>query len=263
MISPITSMKDAFSLSGQNVIVTGGNRGIGFGIADAMAQSGANIAILCRDEEKGAEAAVRLREYGVRAESFLCDVADIGSARIAVAETYAAFGEIDVLVNNAGVTTKGAFLDMDEQLGEWYRVLGTDLNGVAHMTYEVGRRMRDGGKGGSIINVTSLSGLLVHKNDPRSPYNAAKAGANHFTHAMAVELGKYNIRVNAIAPGYVRAGFSANPPQALVDIVERQQPLPRMGEAIEVGALAVYLASPAAAHITGTVQVIDGGFILS
>ena len=263
MIKPITSMQGAFDLTGQNVIVTGGNRGIGLGIADAMAQVGANIAILCRDIGQAEAAIETLKPHGGKYECFACDVADMPSVRKAVADVYASFGEIHVLVNNAGVTTNVAFLDMDEDLSEWYRVLNTDLNGVAHVTYEVGKRMRDAGKGGSIINLTSLSGILVHRNSPRSPYNAAKAGANHFTRAMAVELGKYNIRVNAIAPGFIRSGFTASPSEEFVAYIRSQQPMDRLGEAIEVGALAVFLASPAASHITGTIQVIDGGFHLS
>ena len=263
MIEPITSMKNAFDLTGKNTIITGGNRGIGLGIAQAMAEAGANIAILCRDIQKAEEALETLNAYGGKHECFSCDVSDMESVRKAVADVYTSYGSIDILVNNAGVATQGAFLDMDENLSEWYRVMNTDLNGAVHMTYEVGKRMRDGGNGGSIINITSLSGILVHKESPRSPYNASKAALNHFTHAMAVELGKYNIRVNAIAPGYIRAGFGANPPEEFVAFVKTQQPLARLGEAIEVGALAVFLASPAAGHLTGTIQIIDGGFNLS
>ncbi|MDR0469146.1 MAG: SDR family oxidoreductase [Peptococcaceae bacterium] len=263
MIQPITTMKGAFSLNGQNAVVTGGNRGIGLSIADAMAQAGANVAILCRDMGKAEEALEMLKPHGGKYEAFSCDVADLGSVRKAVAETCSSFGGIDVLVNNAGVTTNRAFLDMDENLSDWRRVIDTDLHGVAHMTYEVGKRMRDAGRGGAMVNITSVSGIIVHRDSPRSPYNASKAGVNHFTHAMAVELGRYNIRVNAIAPGYIRAGFTANPTPEFEAFVKAHQPLDRLGEAIEVGALAVFLASPAAAHLTGTIQILDGGFTLS
>ena len=263
MIEAITSMQNAFDLTGQNAIVTGGNGGIGLAISTAFAQVGANVAILCRDMQKAGDALETLKPYGGKYECFPCDVTDLPGVRKAVSEVYASFKEINILVNNAGVTTHTPFLDMDENLGEWYRVMNTDLNGLVHMTYEVGKRMREAGKGGYIINVTSLSGIVVHKDNPRSPYNAAKAGANHFTRAMAVELGKYNIRANAIAPGYIRTGMAANPTEDFLDFVKSQQPMDRLGEALEVGALAVFLASPAAAHLTGTIQVIDGGFSLS
>jgi NAD(P)-dependent dehydrogenase (short-subunit alcohol dehydrogenase family) len=263
MIEAIKDMKNAFSLAGQNAIITGGNRGIGFGIASAMAQAGANIAILCRDIAKAASAIEELSQYGGKYEAFPCDVTDLPGVRKAVADVYASYGEIHVLVNNAGISSNRAFLDMDENLSDWHRVIDTDLHGVANMTYEVGKRMRDGGKGGSMINITSLSGIVVHRNSPRSPYNASKAGVNHFTKAMAVELGKYNIRANAIAPGFIAAGFTDNAPQSFIDSITAQQPMDRLGEALEVGALAVFLASPAAAHLTGTIQLIDGGYSLS
>jgi NAD(P)-dependent dehydrogenase (short-subunit alcohol dehydrogenase family) len=259
MIQPITSLKDAFSIAGQTAIITGGNGGIGLGIGEAMAQAGANVAVLCRNMEKAETALKQLRTYGGKHEGFFCDTASLESVRKAVAEVYASYGEVNILVNNAGVTYVSEFLDMNEDFADWHRVLNTDLNGVAYMTYEVGKRMRAAKKGGAIINITSMSGVVVHKAGPRSSYNAAKAGANHFTRAMAVELGKYNIRVNAIAPGYIRAGFTANLPPELEGPIKEKQPLDRFGEGIEVGALAVFLASPAANHLTGTIQMIDGG----
>jgi len=252
-------MRGAFDLAGQSAIVTGGNKGIGLGIATALAQSGANIAILCRNMEDAKNAEEAIESCGPKAESFFCDVTDLKSVRKAVADVYDSFGEINILVNNSGVSTRDALLDMDEELSEWRRVVDTDLNGVAYMTYEVGKRMRDGGKGGCVINITSVSGMVIHRGSPRSPYNAAKAGVNHFTRAMALELGEYNIRVNAIAPGFINAGLTAGAPREFITHLEDRQSLDRLAEAIEVGALAVFLASPAAASITGTVQVIDGG----
>jgi len=263
MIKPITSMKNAFDLTGMNAIITGGNRGLGLGIATAMAQSGANIAILCRDEKKAAEALEELSQYGVKCKSYSCDVTSIKSVREAVAKVYEDFENIDILVNNAGVSCVSELLDMDEELSDWYYVLNTDLNGTVHMTYEVGKRMRDAGKGGSIINITSNAGFIVNKTQAMSPYSSSKAAANHFTHCMAVELGKHNIRVNAIAPGFTNSELSKHIPADQFDYINNQMPLGRFGEPIEVGALAVYFASPAAAQVTGTVQVIDGGYILS
>ena len=263
MIPSITNMAEAFSLKKKKAIITGGNRGLGFGIATAFAQSGADIAILCRDAEKAREALAMLKQYGGRYESFSCDVTDRASVREAVAQVYDAFGNIDILVNNAGITCVSELLDMDEDLTDWYSVLNTDLNGTVHMTYAVGKRMRDAGKGGCIVNVTSNAAFIVNKTQAMSPYSCAKAAANHFTHCMAVELGKYDIRVNAIAPGFTNSELSKFIPRDMFDYINNQMPLGRFGEPIEVGALAVYLASPAAAQITGTVQVIDGGYILS
>ena len=160
MISPITSMKDAFSLEGKTALITGGNRGLGLACASAMAQQGANIAILCRDSQKAAEAIEELKQFGGKYESFSCDITDLVSVRATVAAVWESFGGIDILVNNAGVSCRSELLDMDEELTDWYNVLNADLNGTVHMTYEVGKRMRDAGKGGSIINPL-LSGLQV------------------------------------------------------------------------------------------------------
>lgn len=263
MIQPITNMKNAFDLTGKNAVITGGNRGLGFGIATAMAQVGANIAILCRDSKKAEEALAELSQYGGKYESFSCDVTDLESVRCAVEQVCDSFGHIDILVNNAGVSCVNELLDMDDKLSDWYHVLNTDLNGTVHMTYEVGKRMRDAGLGGCIINVTSNAAFIVNKTQAMSPYSASKAAANHFTKCMAVELGKYNIRCNAIAPGFTNTELSRHIPPDMFDYINNQMPLGRFGEPIEIGALAVYLASPAAAQVTGAVQVIDGGYILS
>jgi len=263
MIQSITSMKNAFDLNGKNALITGGNRGLGFGIAIAMAQSGANIAIFCRDSIKAKEALTELEQYGGKYESFSCDIADIKNVRKAVAKGYESFGNFDILVNNAGISCFNELLNMDEDLSDWYNVVNTDLNGTVHMTYEVGKRMRDAEKGGSIINITSNASFIVNKTQPMSPYSSAKAAANHFTRCMAVELGKYDIRVNAIAPGFTNSELSKFIPKDEFSYIINQMPVGRFGEPIEVGAMAVYLASPASAQVTGSVQVIDGGYMLS
>lgn len=263
MISPITSMKNAFDLTGKTAMITGGNRGLGLACAMAMAENGADVAILCRDKAKAAEAIAELQQFGGKYESFSCDVTDLVSVREAVAAVCKSFGGIDILVNNAGVSCACELLDMDENLTDWYNVVNADLNGTVHMTYEVGKRMRDAGKGGCIINMASNAAYIVNKTQPMSPYSSAKAAVVHFTHCMACELGKYNIRVNAIAPGFTNTELSKWIPKDQFDYINNQMPLGRFGEPIEVGALAVFFASPAAAQITGTCQVIDGGYILS
>jgi len=256
-------MKKAFDLSGKNAVITGGNRGLGFGIATAMAQVGANIAILCRNQQKATEALAELAQYGGKYRSFRCDVTNLESVKTAADAVEKEFGGIDILVNNAGTSCAVKLLDMDEELSDWYNVVNADLNGIANMTYFFGKKMRDAGKGGSIINITSNAAYIVNKTHSMSPYSAAKAAANHFTHCMAVELGPYDIRVNGIAPGFTNSELSRFIPKDQVDYILGQMPLGRFGEAIEIGALAVFLASPASAQITGTVQVIDGGYILS
>ena len=262
MIPFIGSMKEAFDLSGQVAIVTGGNGGIGLGIAKAMAECGVDVAILCRNMEKAETALEELSVYGGKYQVFECDITNQQSVVDAVEAVCQEFGEINILVNNAGIAGGGPFLDADQGLERWIAVIDTNLTGTARMTQEVGKRMRDQGKGGAIVNITSNAGGMVNRGGTMHAYAVSKAGGNHFTRGAAVDLGKYDIRVNAIAPGYIRAGFGANPGQGMFDMIERQQPLNRLGEAIEIGALAVFLASPAAAHITGEVITIDGGYSL-
>jgi NAD(P)-dependent dehydrogenase (short-subunit alcohol dehydrogenase family) len=263
MLEPIKSMETAFSLKGKNAIVTGGNKGLGFGIATAFAQSGANVAILCRDITAAESAIKELAQYGGKYESFSCDVTKPADIRAAIAKVYDSFGQIEILVNNSGVSCDIELLDMDENLSEWYHVVNTDLNGLVHMTYEVGKRMRDANKGGAIVNISSNAGFMVNRGLSMCPYSTSKAAVNHFTHCMAVELGKYGIRVNAIAPGFTNSNLSKNMPQEMKDMIINTMSVKRFGEAIEIGALAVYLASPAAAQVTGTVQVHDGGYMLT
>ena len=228
-----------------------------------MAEVGANIAILCRDRAKAAEALTELEQFGGTYRSYDCDVTDIKSCNAAAEAVTADFGSVDILVNNAGTSCFSELLDMDEELSDWYKVLNTDLNGIVHMTYAFGKKMRDAGKGGSIINITSNAAFIVNKTQPMSPYSSSKAAANHFTHCMACELGKYDIRVNAIAPGFTNTELSRFIPEDQFTYINNQMPLHRFGEPIEIGAMAVYLASPAAAQVTGAVMVIDGGYILS
>lgn len=154
MIPPIKNMTNAFSVKELNVVVTGGNRGIGLGISLAFAQSGANVAILCRNKNSGDKAVDEIRKYGVIGICEKCDVSSVESVKEAVSAVFQVFGHIDVLVNNAGISTITEFLN-DKDLHEWHRVIDTNLHGVANVLYQVVPHMIDAGKGGSIINISS------------------------------------------------------------------------------------------------------------
>lgn len=259
---PIQSMSNAFDVSGKNVVITGGNRGIGFGIATAFAQSGANVAILCRGKESGDRAVEKLSESGGRHAIFSCDISDMKSVRAAAAKVFEFFDHVDVLVNNAGVATKTEFLS-DEDMGEWHRVIGTNLHGVANVVHSIAPKMRDAGLGGSIINISSVAGQRVsdapaHHNPP---YNASKAGIDIFTKYLAIDLGDYGIRVNCIAPGPVHSDLDKDLPPSFIETVEKTMPTHRFGEPIEVGALCVFLTSQAGCQLTGVVINLDGGLM--
>lgn len=260
----ITSMENAFSLKGRNAIVTGGNRGLGLGIATAFAQQGANIAIFCRDEES-ANSVVRdfTGKYGGKYAFYKTDITDYESCKASVQGAIADFGQIDILVNNAGIGVAGEFLDMDEDFTDWFRCLDVDLNGAMRMSYLVGKHMRDNGIPGRVINISSNSGEMVNKPVTFTPYNVAKAGLNRLTKCLAYEWAKYGIRVNAIAPGYTFSDLArAMPEDAYREMCEKI-PTGRFGEAIEIGALATYLASAACDNMTGAILTIDGGYSLA
>jgi NAD(P)-dependent dehydrogenase (short-subunit alcohol dehydrogenase family) len=263
MPKPITSMQDAFSVKGLGVVVTGGNRGIGLGISTAFAQSGANVAILCRNKESGDKAAESFSQYGGKYFCVQCDTSSLESVKKAVAEVGKVFTEINVLVNNAGVSTVTKFHD-DKNLTEWHRVVNTNLHGPAYMIYEVVPYMKKSGKGGSIINISSIGGQSVGgtRHHPKASYHASKAGLEMLTKALAVELGDDGIRVNVVEPGPTHSDLDKDlPPEAFAQIAG-QMPMHRFAEPIEIGALCVFLSTEAANQITGAIHAHDGGLVL-
>jgi NAD(P)-dependent dehydrogenase (short-subunit alcohol dehydrogenase family) len=261
--TPIQSMTNAFSVKGMNVIVTGGNRGIGFGISAAYAQSGANVAVLCRNKETGDKAVDELRRYGTRCICACCDVGYPESVKAAVAEIFSKFPGIDVLVNNAGTSAVSEFLQ-DKDLSEWHRVINTNLNGPANMIHAVVPHMIKAARGGSVINISSTGGQSLGgaRTHPMSFYHVSKAALDMFTRNMAIEFGDYGIRVNAIAPGPTHSDLDKDLPPDALEKFENLMPMHRFAEPIEIGALCLFLSSPAGNHITGTVIVHDGGLLL-
>ncbi|WP_315071047.1 SDR family oxidoreductase [uncultured Clostridium sp.] len=258
----ISDMKDAYYVSGKNVVVTGGNRGIGRGIVQAFAESGANVVILCRNIASGQTAVAEIEKFGSKYAAFQCDVSDIESVKTAVAEVFKVFDNVDVLVNNAGIDTTIPFLS-EEGLKEWHRIINTNLHGPANVVHEIAPRMVDAGKGGTIINITSTSGQRVSgaKAHDNAPYSTSKAGLDIFSRYLAVVLGDYGIRVNSIAPGPIHSDLDNDLPPSFVEIIENVLPAHRVGEPIEIGGLCVYMASPAGAMVTGVNWAFDGGLL--
>jgi len=256
-------MKNAFSLKGKTAVVTGGNKGIGFGIAAAFAEQGANVAIIARDEAGGFSAASGLADkYGGITRFYKADITDMSECRDSVNKIIDDYTRIDILVNNAGTTPNGDLLDMDGELSGYFKCIDIDLHGVVRMTYLAARHMRDKGEGGKIINISSNSAVMANRLINLVPYCTAKAGVNQFTRAMALELARYNIQINAIAPGYTWSEIMTALDKTTVDGMAGVTPDGRLGTPFEVGALAVFLASDAAGHITGDIITIDGGHSL-
>ena len=263
MSKPITDLARVMDVSGRKVIVTGGSRGIGWGICRAFAQRGADVAILDIDVAAGEAAARELRESGGDHVFVECDVTDRGMVERAVAAVGAQLGHIDVLVNNAGIAAIKSFLDMDDDLPEYHRVMAVNLHGTVYMTHAVGKVMRAAGRGGLIINISSIGGVRCSgsRDLPQVGYVASKAAVNHLTASWAIEFAEHDIRVNCIMPGPTRSKLDeqltpewrAKLMQGLLDR--------RYGEPLEIGALCVFFASAEGAHLNGVVMPHDGGFI--
>ena len=260
----ITSMKDAFSLKGKNALITGGNRGIGKGIATAMAQSGANIAIMARDEETSHQVIKELTENGGTHRFYKGDVSDYNQAQAVVNAVSKDYGKIDILVNNSGIFRWFNVMDMDPSLKDWYDVINVNLHGVFIMSYLVAKKMKETG-GGSIINISSNASRIVNVPNNTSSYSVSKAAVDHLTHCLAYEFGPYKIRVNSICPGFTDRDTPPDTDELKkkVNLWIERCPTGRFNKPLELGALAVFLASEAAENMTGSINTMDGGYELA
>lgn len=246
-----------FSLRGKRVLVTGASRGIGKGLALGVAQHGADVILLGRDEQALSDVAGEIEASGAKThvEWVSCDIRDIPRIDSTIAQL-AAKRPIDVLVNNAGLNIRTPALSVTE--AEWQTIIDTDLRGAFFVAQQVGKYMVEAGRG-SIINVSSVGGHVALRTGV--VYAAAKAGVIQMTKVLALEWGKSNVRVNGIAPWYFRTPLTEkllDDPTYLGEIVART-PLRRVGEVEELVGPAVFLASDAASYVTGHTLFVDGG----
>ncbi|HIE37636.1 TPA: glucose 1-dehydrogenase [Candidatus Bipolaricaulota bacterium] len=249
-----------FSLEGKVALVTGGSRGLGRGIALALARAGADVAVASRNARALEGVAREIRGLGRRGIAVTADVAQVKEVRKMVAEALSAFGRLDILVDAAGVNQRTPSLEVTEAL--WHFIVDINLKGTFFACQAAAEAMREGG-GGSIINIASLlSGVGI---PTLAPYAASKAGVVGLTRVLAAEWGPHGIRVNCIAPGYFRTDMT----RALFEDpdwyarLRRQVPLGREGFPEDLAGVAVFLASDASAYLTGQVIYVDGGFISS
>lgn len=250
-----------FDLTGRKALVTGGNRGIGQAIAEALAGAGADVAITARDEGSLGETVSRITALGRKAVTGALDVTDARRCGVVVAACADALGGLDILVNNAGHEEVRPSLDVDEAL--WDRVVSTNLKGAFFCAQAAARRMTEGGQGGAIINLCSLTSYVGIPT--ATPYGSSKSGLMGMTWALAAEWAAHGIRVNAIAPGYFHTGmtdaFYRDPEWRKTMLAKIPQR--RFGAMEDIGGAVVFLASAASSYVTGHCIPIDGGYLAS
>ncbi len=242
-------------LEGRVALVTGGSRGIGLAVSEALAQAGAKVAVVARNGERAAAVAAGLPGGGHG--GFACDVADGEAARAVAAEVEERLGPVDILINNAGVTRDNLLLRMKEE--EWDEVMQVNLKGAFNMTRAVVKGMMRR-RTGSIVNVTSVVGLMG--NAGQANYAASKAGLVGFTKSVARELASRDVRCNAIAPGYIRTDMTAELGDEQTEALQAQIPLGRLGEPEDIAGVVRFLVGPGARYITGQVLAVDGGMVM-
>ncbi|QCI66599.1 SDR family NAD(P)-dependent oxidoreductase [Phreatobacter stygius] len=257
-------MAHLFDLSNRVAVVTGGNGGIGLGMAEALAGAGCALSVWGRNAAKNAAAVDRLTRLGARAEAQVCDVTSGDSVEAAFAATLARFGRVDGLFANAGVTGANPGPFIDRKADDWKGVMAANLDGVVK-TFQVAarhmiERARAGDPFGRLIatsSVASIEGAAYNEH-----YGAAKGAVNSLVRALAVELARHGITVNTILPGWIETDMTASALQneKFLSNVTPRIPMRRFGQPADFGGIALYLMSTASAYHTGQALVIDGGY---
>jgi 2-deoxy-D-gluconate 3-dehydrogenase len=258
-----------FDLTGKGAIVTGGGMGIGRAIVMRLAEAGAAVMIVDIDMDAAAKVAQRVKEKGGKAEAIKADIRSLADAKKVAEATVQAFGSLDILVNNAGIYPISKALDTTEEL--WDRVLDINLKGTFFFAQAAAREMMKAKRGGRIINLASID--AVHPMGDVSHYNASKGGVLSLTKALALEWAHEGIIVNAVAPGSiwtpgsekirVQQEAAGKDPMEMLKKFQTRWPMGRPGEPDDIAKVVLFYASEAVNYVTGTMLVVDGGYLLS
>jgi|TARA_R110002020_G_scaffold2447_3_gene11476 NAD(P)-dependent dehydrogenase (short-subunit alcohol dehydrogenase family) len=248
-----------FDLTGKTALITGASSGLGEHFARVLAAAGARVVVAARRAERLARLVKDLQDQGYEALAVTMDVTDADSVDAGFVEAEAQFGTVDILINNAGIGEGVPFLKMTE--GNWRSMLDTNLDGAWRVAHRASVAMAKSGQGGSIVNIASILGLRVGQG--LSHYAVAKAGVVQLTKAMAIELARDKIRVNAIAPGYFRTEMNNDyfESEKGQQYIKEKVPMRRLGQLEELSGPLLLLASEAGAFMTGTVINVDGGHL--
>ncbi len=252
------SIKQLFDLSGKTALVTGGSRGLGLQLAEALGEMGAKVSLVARKKDELEDAVAHLSKMGVEASYIVADLQSETSVPAVVKEAIKQLKHIDILINNAGATWGAPAEDYPAEA--WHKLMNLNINAMFFMSQEVAKQSMIPRKYGKIINIASVAGL--RGNPPQMQtiaYNTSKGAAVNHTRALAAEWGRYNINVNAICPGFFPSKMTKGLLSQMEDAVIKKTPLGRIGGDEDLKGAAVYLASEASRHVTGQYIAVDGG----
>ena len=252
------SVKELFKLDGKIALITGGSRGLGLQLAEALGEMGCRLAITARKADELLEAKTHLEKMGFEVLTVVNDLSKTGQIAGLVDQVLQRFPTIDILVNNAGATWSAPAEDYPDEA--WRKVLGLNVDALFFLSREVARRCMIPRQSGKIINIASVAGLRGSATNVSTiAYHTSKGAVVNFTRAIASEWGKYNINVNAICPGFFPSKMSAGLLEKVADAVIARAPLHRIGGDEDLKGTVVFLASEASRHITGQSIAVDGG----